>query len=104
MGFFKNILGLGPSVDYKDLMSKGALIIDVRSKAEYQGGHIKGSTNIPLPELQSYLSKIPKTEKPIITCCASGMRSESAKKTLEKNGYSEVYNGGSWFNLQGKLY
>ncbi|HRB19894.1 MAG TPA: rhodanese-like domain-containing protein, partial [Chitinophagales bacterium] len=43
----KSLLGFGPKVDYKQLLQEGAVIIDVRTKAEYQSGHIKGSMNIP---------------------------------------------------------
>jgi rhodanese-related sulfurtransferase len=41
--------------------------------------------------------------KPVITCCASGMRSASAKSLLLQKGFSEVYNGGGWTSLQNKL-
>lgn len=98
----KNLLGLGPKVDYKALVQNGAAIIDVRSKGEYQGGHIKGSVNIPLDVLSSNLNKI-KKDKPVITCCASGMRSASAKAMLKSRGFAEVYNGGGWMSLQNKL-
>lgn len=98
----KNLLGLGPKTDYKELLKKGALIVDVRTKGEYQGGHIKGSINIPLDSLNSNLAKL-KKEKAIITCCASGMRSAAAKSTLKSKGYSTVYNGGGWMNLQNKI-
>jgi rhodanese-related sulfurtransferase len=99
---FKNILGLGPKVDYKKLIREGAQVIDVRTKGEYQGGHIRGSINIPLPSLASNLSKI-KKDKPVITCCASGMRSVSAKSLLRSKGFTEVYNGGGWISLQNKI-
>ena len=98
----KNILGFGPKTDYAALLEQGAVIIDVRTKGEYQGGHIKGSINIPLQSLESNLSKI-KKDKPVITCCASGMRSASAKSILKSKGYAEVYNGGGWMSLQNKL-
>ena len=62
----KNIFGLGPKVNYAELMSNGAVIIDVRTKGEYQGGHIKGSVNIPLNTLPASLAKI-KKDKPVIT-------------------------------------
>ncbi|MBX7205520.1 MAG: rhodanese-like domain-containing protein [Bacteroidia bacterium] len=94
----KKILGIGPKVDYAELMKRGAVIVDVRSKGEYSGGHVKGSLNIPLNSLSGQLSKL-KKDKPVITCCASGMRSASAKSILKQNGYTEVYNGGSWVNL-----
>jgi len=98
----KKIFGMGPKVNYADLMSNGAVIIDVRTKGEYQGGHIKGSLNIPLNTLTANLSKI-KKEKPVITCCASGMRSASAKSILKSKGFAEVHNGGSWMSLQNKI-
>ena len=98
----KNLLGMGPAVDYKQLMAEGAVIVDVRTKGEYQGGHIKGSVNIPLDTLGGQLKKIDKN-KPVITCCASGMRSASAKGLLQSKGYSRVYNGGGWAGLQSKL-
>lgn len=44
----KSLLGLGPKVDYKELVKGGAIIVDVRTKGEFQSGSIKGSLNIPL--------------------------------------------------------
>lgn len=99
-GIIDKLFG-GPDANYKALVAQGAQIIDVRTRNEYSSGHIVGSTNIPLQELGGYLDTISK-EKPVITCCASGMRSGSAKSMLQKQGY-EVYNGGGWMKLQGKI-
>lgn len=98
----KKILGLGPKIDYSEMAKNGAIILDVRSKGEYAHGHIKGSINIPVETLRSNLHKL-KKDKTIITCCASGMRSASAKNILKSNGFSEVHNGGGWSSLQNKL-
>jgi len=99
----KELFGIKPAPDYKQLMKEGGVVIDVRSKAEYSGGHIKGSKNIPLPSLNS-VNGLPKDkDKPIITCCASGMRSASAKSLLRSRGYTRVYNGGGWSGLNSKL-
>lgn len=98
----KSLLGLGPKVDYKELMKNGAVIIDVRSPNEFQYGHIKNSINIPLQSIGSQLSKIDKN-KVVITCCASGMRSGSAKSILKAKGYPTVHNGGGWNSLEAKL-
>lgn len=98
----KNLLGFGPKVDYKNLLESGAQIIDVRTKGEFQSGHIKGAVNIPLDSLKNNLSKL-KKGKPVITCCASGMRSASAKGLLKANGFADVYNGGAWVSLNSKI-
>ena len=102
LSFIKKLFGGGTSIDFAQLVKNGAQIIDVRTPGEYQGGHIKGSKNIPLQVLTSKTTTLDKT-KPIITCCASGMRSASAKSVLLKNGFTEVYNGGGWNGLQNKL-
>ncbi len=98
----KGALGLGPKINFKELVKSGAQIIDVRTRGEYSSGHVKGSINIPLNELSSQVNKI-KKHTPIITCCASGMRSASAKSTLLSLGFKEVYNGGGWMSLNGKV-
>jgi phage shock protein E len=99
IGFLKKLLGGGPKVDLGQLIDNGAVILDVRTSGEYAGGHIKGSINIPVQALGSQMSKL-KKDKPIITCCASGMRSGSARSMLQSAGFTEVYNAGSWFNLK----
>ena len=99
----KELLGMGPKVDYAQLVKEGAIVLDVRSKGEYAGGHIKDSINISVDTLSNNLSKLKDKNTPIITCCASGMRSASAKGILKSNGYTQVYNGGGWSSLQNKL-
>ncbi len=98
----KNLLGFEAPLDFKKLLEDGGAIIDVRSVGEFQSGHIKGSVNIPLQNLSQHLSKL-KKDKPVITCCASGMRSASAKSILKSSGFKEVYNGGGWMSLQNKI-
>jgi len=98
----KKMFGIKPATDYAALVKNGALILDVRTREEFASGHINGATNIPLQTLQANLSKL-KKDKPIITCCASGMRSASAKSILLSKGFSSVYNGGGWRSLQNKI-
>lgn len=102
LNILKRLLGLGPKVNLKELVSQGGQIIDVHTPGEFKGGHIKGSVNIPLQNLATQTNRISK-DKPVITCCASGMRSASAKSMLEAKGFLEVYNGGGWVSLQSKL-
>jgi len=103
MDTIKRMFGIGPRVDYARLVKEGAVILDVRSHGEYEGGHIKGSLNVSVNQLKDNLHKLPAKEKTIITCCASGMRSASAKNILEASGYANVYNGGGWMSLKNKI-
>lgn len=103
INIIKQFFGFGPHVDYATLVQQGAIILDVRSAGEYAGGHIKGSINISVDTLTNHLNKLKDKNQPIITCCASGIRSESAKSILESKGYTQVYNGGGWSSLQGKI-
>ncbi|EJL72175.1 rhodanese-like domain-containing protein [Chryseobacterium populi] len=98
----KKLFGM-KKTDYAVLLKEGAIILDVRTKNEYDGGHIKNSVNIPVDQLQKNLSKLKDKNKPIITCCASGMRSASAKSILQNNGYKNVHNGGGWSSLNNKI-
>jgi phage shock protein E len=103
IAFIKKLLGFGPKVNYAQLVKEGAVIIDVRSKGEFDGGHINGSINIPVDQLSNNLGKLKDKNKAVIVCCASGMRSAAAKRMLQSNGYNTVYNGGGWSSLQNKL-
>lgn len=78
-----------------DLKKEGAMLVDVRSAAEFASGNAPGTINIPLPELGSRLSELSQSA-PVVLCCASGTRSGMAKMVLKKNGYSRVYNVGTW--------
>lgn len=100
--FFKQLLRAGAKTDFKELINNGAVIIDVRTKNEFRTGNIKGSVNIPLDMLPNSLSKFNKN-KPVIVCCASGMRSSSARKIMLSNGFTDVYNGGGWQSLLIKM-
>lgn len=99
----KKLFGMEPTIDLKQMVKEGATIVDVRSAGEYNSGHIKGSINIPVDQLRNHLNKISNKEKTIITCCASGMRSASAKSILKSSGYTDVHNGGGWSSLQLKI-
>src|SRR5436190_23315770 len=98
-----DMLGFGnKSEQIKSFIEKGALIIDVRSPGEFASGHIDDSTNIPLGSISSRIEEIKKLAKPVIVCCASGMRSSQAASILKQNGI-EAINGGGWSSLERKL-
>lgn len=98
----KKLLGV-KTINYAQLVKEGAIILDVRTSGEFSTGHIKGSVNIPVNSLAHNLTKLKAKNKTIITCCASGMRSASAKSILQSNGFSNVHNGGSWHRLNMKV-
>lgn len=93
----KNILGLN-KVDLSQLLKEGAIIVDVRSKAEFASGHVKGSINIPLEQISTNAENL-KKHPHVIVCCRSGNRSGMAKRTLNAKGLKNITNGGSWQNV-----
>ena len=82
------------------LKAQGALLVDVRSPAEFAVANAPGTVNIPLQELGSRLAEIPKTA-PVVVGCASGTRSGMAKMLLKKHGYPNVHNIGAWTKFLG---
>lgn len=80
-----------------ELLSAGAVIIDVRSAEEFSSGHNPNSQNIPLDLLNAKSSELVK-DKTYILCCASGTRSGMALGIMKKNGFKSVVNGGPWTN------
>jgi phage shock protein E len=97
--FLKKLFGFGERVNLGELIAGGATIIDVRTISEYKNGHLSNAINLPLDTLSSKISTLDNS-KAIITCCASGMRSASAKSLLKSYGFTEVHNGGSWTSLK----
>lgn len=91
------------NTDYKAMLADGGIIVDVRSSGEFFGGHIENSLNIPLGDLPDKLDYLKDKNQPIITCCASGMRSAGAAKLLSAKGYTNVVNGGGWSSLESKI-
>lgn len=98
--FISNLFG--KSDDLKTIYGQGAIILDVRTPAEFRSGHIEGATNIPVDQIDQHIAELRKKQKPIITCCKSGGRSAIAKNTLVAAGL-EAYNGGPWNSLNEKI-
>ena len=98
-GFIKKLFG-GNSEEIKALVENGAVIIDVRTPGEFSGGHDAKAVNIPLDTLDKNINKIKSYKKPIVLCCASGMRSSRAKGVLLNKGIQDVHDAGAWVNLR----
>ncbi len=87
------------SQDLNALMERGAVILDVRTPGEFNTGHVVGSKNIPLDSIAASIDELKTMNVPIITCCASGMRSGVAANQLKSVGIESV-NGGSWYSVK----
>ncbi|MDF3820720.1 rhodanese-like domain-containing protein [Leptospira sp. 96542] len=78
----------------KEKISSGALVVDVRTKAEFNSGHFPGAVNIPINEVQNQLGKFGDKNRPIVLYCASGGRSGMALSQLQSEGFTDVTNAG----------
>jgi len=75
--------------------NNNCVLLDVRSKAEFQSGHIQGAKSLPLEEIPNQANaKLKDKDAVILTYCQSGMRSRTAAKTLVKLGYTKIYDFG----------
>ena len=84
--------------EIKEYLEKGAIVLDVRTQAEWNEGHVKGSEHIVLNLVPVKLEEIKAYNKPVIAVCKSGGRSEQATQFLKQNGL-DVINGGPWQNI-----
>lgn len=94
-GLFGNKSQFG---DVKLYLEKDAIVLDVRTDAEYAGGHVAGSKHIVLDFLPDHVEEVKSWGKPVITCCRSGARSGRAEEFLASHGV-DVINGGPWQNV-----
>ena len=90
-GFF----GDAAAMQLQRFINDGAFLADVRTPAEFESGHVKGSVNIPLDRIPGELSSF-HNKKAIVVFCRSGARSSAAKSILDQAGIANVINGGTW--------
>lgn len=88
----------------KKLIAEGAVVLDVRTPAEFATGHLPEATLIPVQELAERFAEVEQLakgdkEKPIVVYCASGRRATSAKEMLVRAGYKNVMNAGGYSDL-----
>ena len=71
---------------------KNAVVLDVREKQDYAGGHIPNAKHIPLHELQTRLKELERFKaRPIIVSCRTGTRAQTACRLLSKHAFQQVY-------------
>ena len=91
--------------DASAAISKGGVqFIDVRTPAEYSGGHARGAKNLPLDKLSNELSSLDPA-KPVYVICQTGSRSKRASQILKDSGFQSIYNitGGTTAWKEAKL-
>ena len=81
----------------------GAVLLDVRTPREYREGHIPGSKNVPLQQLDKISSVIDNKNVPMFVYCYSGGRSRQAASMLQHMGYTNVQNIGGIAAYSGKV-
>jgi len=83
-------------------LKNGALLIDVRTPAEYASGHLPNAINIPLDQIEANIPRrVQDKNKVLLLHCQSGMRSGMAKSKLKKLGYPNSFNLGSYARAEG---
>lgn len=81
----------------REWLNQGALVIDVRSEAEFQERHLPGAINLPLDRLGDEIARrAPDKQQPLLLYCLSGTRSGMGTSALKKLGYHNVSNLGSY--------
>ena len=81
--------------DARQLVAQGAVLLDVRTPAEYAGGHLDGAVNIPLQQLADRLTELRPTDRPLVVYCRSGARSRQATELLREAGFGAVHDLGA---------
>jgi phage shock protein E len=78
-------------------LKTGALVIDVRSAAEFRGGHLQRAINMPLPDIEMLVARrVQDKNQVLLLHCQSGMRSGLARRKLAALGYTRAFNMGSY--------
>ena len=88
--------------ELRALLAKGAQILDVRTKVEFQTQAHPKAINIPLNQLEARVKELDRN-RPLLVCCESGSRSSVAVAILKRAGFTEVANLGSWRRIRDLL-
>ncbi len=70
---------------------KAPLVLDVRTRGEWEKKHIEGAVHIPLPSLSARFAEVPK-DQPVALVCGSGYRSSIAASLLQTHGFGQLQN------------
>lgn len=91
---------LSPSQAWSKI-DEGAVLVDVRTPAEYQSGHIEGAINISLDQIKTKPDQLALNHSSeLVLYCQSGNRAGQAESILKSHGFKRVYNAGGYSNLK----
>lgn len=84
--------------DARQVVAQGAMLLDVRTPAEFAAGHVRGAVNIPVDDLERRIGELGAVGSPLVVYCHSGRRSARATRLLKGHGYNEVIDIGAMPN------
>ena len=103
MGLFSLFKHVDINAEVEAMKSiENAVLLDVRSKEEYSGGHIPGSKNVPVERIEKVVDVITDKNIPVYVYCLRGSRSASAVSAMKKMGYTNAKSIGGIASYKGK--
>lgn len=104
MGIFSLFAGTNINEGIKQYeAAENGVLLDVRTAGEYRSGHIPGSINLSVDNIDKAAKVLPDKSKEIFVYCLSGARSSQAVNFLKRSGYENVNNIGGLNRYKGKL-
>jgi phage shock protein E len=85
----------------RELVARGAVLLDVRTPEEFRDEHVPGAVNVPLQELTARLDEVGARDRTVVVYCRSGRRSAEAARLLQHAGFRHVHDMGAmleWTN------
>lgn len=90
--------------EVKALLEQGAILVDVRTPEEFDGGHLEGALNIPYESiLQLPKDRDVQADTPVVLYCQTGRRAGIAEDALKDAGYNNVHNAGRYDQLKAEI-
>ncbi len=97
---YRSTMGKASPQQVRKLVAEGALLVDVRTPAEFAAGHLEGAKNIPVQELAQRASELGSKDSAIVVYCRSGARSGSAASYLKGQGFTQISDLGAMSRWQ----
>jgi rhodanese-related sulfurtransferase len=73
------------------LVAAGVTVVDVRTKAEFDAGHVPGALNVPFDEISARAAELGPPSAPVLLYCRTGRRTAIATQALRAKGFTRIY-------------